>query len=241
MSSNTMQNTKQANASAISLSQAILAPLDAIFKAQIHAGRSYINMLWQMAYPHIPVDDKGHQIKFKRSFVEEEKYVFERDDGTFFTLSEGGMPEAKEGFVADEGKEIDLRSPYQFPLNFKVEKDNKQQEYIMQVPAIAMIPTSPLGIEEASIKFSMSIENVTDHKQLQRAESRNHVSQSNTSGGSRPWYLVEEPKSINGYINTKDATNSSIDIEIKLAKSPIPAALEKSLTVLTQSISVTEK
>ncbi|MCG3165564.1 MAG: hypothetical protein POELPBGB_01332 [Bacteroidia bacterium] len=43
----------------ISLSQAILAPLDAIFKAQIHSARSFLNLLMQVGYPHIPVGEDG--------------------------------------------------------------------------------------------------------------------------------------------------------------------------------------
>lgn len=40
--------------SVISLSQAILAPLDAISKAQIHAARSFLNFVLQIAFPHEP-------------------------------------------------------------------------------------------------------------------------------------------------------------------------------------------
>jgi len=36
----------------ISLEQALLAPLDAIFKAQLHSARSFLNMLLQLGYPH---------------------------------------------------------------------------------------------------------------------------------------------------------------------------------------------
>jgi hypothetical protein len=36
----------------ISLSQAVLAPISAILKAQLHAGRSFLNMLLQLGYPH---------------------------------------------------------------------------------------------------------------------------------------------------------------------------------------------
>ena len=54
------QSTEQpAVITTISLSQALLAPLDAIFKAQIHAARSFLNMLLQIGYPHGPVDEKG--------------------------------------------------------------------------------------------------------------------------------------------------------------------------------------
>src|SRR4051812_22916894 len=38
----------------LSLSQALLAPLDAILKAQLHASRSFLNFLLQIGYPHQP-------------------------------------------------------------------------------------------------------------------------------------------------------------------------------------------
>lgn len=50
---------KPAAISEISLSQVLLAPLDAIFKAQIHAARSFLNMILQIGYPHQPVKNDG--------------------------------------------------------------------------------------------------------------------------------------------------------------------------------------
>src|SRR3954463_3483482 len=38
----------------LSMSQALLAPLDAILKAQVHAARSFLNFLMQIGYPHQP-------------------------------------------------------------------------------------------------------------------------------------------------------------------------------------------
>lgn len=46
----------------VSLSQTLLAPLDAIFKAQIHAARSFLNLLLQIGYPHVPLDKDGHKV-----------------------------------------------------------------------------------------------------------------------------------------------------------------------------------
>src|SRR3569833_3922135 len=43
----------------VSLSQALLAPLDSIFKAQIHAARSFLNLLLQLGYGHRPVNREG--------------------------------------------------------------------------------------------------------------------------------------------------------------------------------------
>lgn len=45
--------------SRISLSQAILAPLLSIFKAQVHAARSFLSFLLQIGTPHIPADGEG--------------------------------------------------------------------------------------------------------------------------------------------------------------------------------------
>jgi len=40
----------------LSLAQAILAPLDAIFKAQVHAARSFLNLVLQLGYPEQPAN-----------------------------------------------------------------------------------------------------------------------------------------------------------------------------------------
>lgn len=42
----------KANETMISLSQVLLAPLDALFKAQVHAARSFLNFILQLSYDH---------------------------------------------------------------------------------------------------------------------------------------------------------------------------------------------
>ncbi len=194
---------KPASSEQISLSQAILAPLDAVFKAQIHAARSYINMLWQMAYPHVPVDADGKLI---------------------------------------EPNSEDLKKPYSFPLNFNIASGDETRAVTMEIPTIAMIPVTPLGIEEATIKFSMAITGVADHTQLQASEIEKHKNDDGDgfNESNRPWYLVKNPQSLRGDIVASGSNRSSVEVNIKLTKSPIPAALEKSLTVLTQSITVSD-
>jgi len=236
--------TKQpAESTDISLSQAVLAPLDAIFKAQIHAARSYINMLWQMAYPHLPVDSKGDQVKFKKAYDDNGTTVLQDLDDSYFIMDENDNKAPKPDFNPGDSKPLDLHLPYPFPITFKTNSNNVEKQYVMDIPAIAMIPTTPLGIEEANIKFSMSVSKIDEHQQMQDNTNKK-FSQNNNDGYSstkRPWYLVKEPKSILGNMKSSDSSSSAIDITIKLTKSPIPAALEKSLTVLTQSISVSER
>lgn len=51
----------------VSLSQVLLAPLDAIFKAQIHAARSFLNLVLQIGYPHVPVKKDGERMPHEDS------------------------------------------------------------------------------------------------------------------------------------------------------------------------------
>lgn len=51
----------------ISLEQALLAPLDAILKAQLHSARSFLNLLLQLGYPHDESNEgKPYQLQFKQ-------------------------------------------------------------------------------------------------------------------------------------------------------------------------------
>lgn len=54
-----VQEAEPAAQQAISLSQAILAPLSAVMKAQVHAARATLNMLLQIGYPHQPPPGGG--------------------------------------------------------------------------------------------------------------------------------------------------------------------------------------
>jgi hypothetical protein len=46
---------KEVNNVVVSLSQAILSPLDALFQSQVHAARSFLNLIMQIGYP--PTDN----------------------------------------------------------------------------------------------------------------------------------------------------------------------------------------
>lgn len=59
--------------SVLSLSQAILAPLDAISKAQVHAARSFLNFVLQIAFPHSP--DASDAIDAVKSAPPDQMYL----------------------------------------------------------------------------------------------------------------------------------------------------------------------
>lgn len=187
--------------SPISLSQALLAPLDAIFKAQIHAARSFLNLILQIGYPHSPVvDSKGNR------------------------SPEGG-------------------SPYNQDFYYDVELNGQIQRRKVSVPTLALIPVAPLAVESADFKLAMKVSNVQRHTQMQESENEAVKEEEDTGYGShkRPWFLVPDPISIRGTIGPsgegreESGKESTIQIEVKVGKVPMPAGLDKLLTFLTQT------
>lgn len=197
--------TGPAEVSPVSLSQALLAPLDAIFKAQIHAARSFLNLVLQIGYPHSPVvDSKGNR------------------------SPEGG-------------------SPYNQDFYYDVEINGEIQRRKVSVPTLALIPVAPLAVESADFKLAMKVSNVQRHTQMQESENEAVKEEEDTGYGShkRPWFLVPDPISIRGTIGQsggqsgggkgEGAQESTIQIEVKVGKVPMPAGLDKLLTFLTQT------
>ncbi|AJQ95538.1 hypothetical Protein YC6258_03502 [Gynuella sunshinyii YC6258] len=46
--------------SRLTLSQAVLAPINSILQAQVHASRSFLNLIFQMGFGHKAIDDSGN-------------------------------------------------------------------------------------------------------------------------------------------------------------------------------------
>ncbi len=221
----------------ISIAQAVLAPLDAIFKAQIHSARSYINMLWQLAYPHLPVDKNGQQQKAEKMHtLSDGSKVYERADGSTFSFnSDGTVNNSAQLTDASISNTTNLNEPYTFPLSFKSAENGNTSNFTVEIPTIAMVPVTPLGVESAEVKFSMSVQETSSNVQMHGLQQTGNEQYGQHK---RPWFLVDEPQSLTGHIEASGSTQSCIDIEIKLSKAPIPSALEKALTILSQNINV---
>ena len=204
---NPTAETNQAPASIkeISLSQAILAPLDALFKAQVHAARSFLNLLLQMGYPHVELDEEG----------------------------------------APDFTDFDNKGVYTQDFYFD-DLDGKRTK--VSIPALALVPITPLTIDNASFKLGFKVENTHRHQQIQDSEKKSLGKESKTDwdGGNRPWYLVKDPVGFGGNIasapdgksDSTDSSSSVINIEINLIRQPLPAGLDKLLTALQQSSNI---
>ncbi len=190
----------------ISLSQAILAPLDALFKAQVHAARSFLNLLLQVGYPHIELDDKGAP---------------------------------KEGTLVD-------KAVYTQDFYFE-DPDGKKMK--ISIPSLALVPITPLTIDNASFKLDFKVNNTRKHTQIQASENEQLEKENGTDWNTtnRPWYLVKDPVSFVGNVAPSQnieselsaSSSSVINIEINLVRQPLPAGLDKLLTALQQSSFIT--
>lgn len=181
----------------VSLSQTLLAAIDSLSKAQVHAARSFLNLVLQIGFPHVPLDENKQRIA--------------SDDRA-----------------------------YTQDFYYDVQVNGQQERRKVSIPALALIPVTPLAIESANIKLEMSISHVAQHQQLQESERKKlkenppQVPQED----KRPWFLVPDPISIRGTLAPSDGNRqggASIQIEIKVGKTAMPAGLDKLLTHLTQS------
>jgi len=193
--------------SEFSLSQAILAPLDAVFKAQLHAARSFLNMLVQLGYPHWPVNTEGQPM----------------------TLGVGDRAVTARPYLVE------------LPLDCV---QGEREGRCLVAPALALVPIAPLAVKTAEFHFDLTVKDTREHEQTQAAET-SATEKEKSSGfhpGRRPWYLVSRPISVRGTFAppVSDASNAEARIGVKVTVGTVamPAALERALTVLTQTIAI---
>lgn len=197
--------------SVVSLSQVLLAPLDAIFKAQVHAARSFLSLVLQLGYPHVPLDKDGNPTN-SDSQVYSQEFVF----------------------------------------NERME-DGKKMVTKAKLPVLSMVPVAPLAVENAEFDLEFSVSHVFRHTQIQASEQEKVEKEMTGSKNKfnqhkRPWFLVSDPVSIRGVVapnanvqgQSEASDSTSIRIKVKIGKQPVPAALDKLLTSMTQMATVEE-
>lgn len=193
--------------SVISLSQAILAPLDAISKAQVHSARSFLNFVLQIAFPHEPDVN---------------------------------------------GSSKDAQSDQMYLQTFRVKSG--EDEGIISIPALALIPIQPLAIEKAQYDLELVVEALDYHRQIQSSEEemleKEPDNQSALEEGKphapRKWYLVSEPVSVRGTLTDpggegkRISKKSTVKVHVEIGRTNIPSGLAKILSSATQFASVAD-
>lgn len=188
----------------VSLSAAILAPLTALVKAQVHNSRAFLSYLLQLGYSHVKMDEHNEPIV---------------DDPAQLT-------------------------PFTLPFVNKVQVDSHEVLQQVTIPALALVPSVPLGVESAEFEYDFLAESYAPHAQLQPKRGQDAGEDST----KRPWYLVEDPVSLRGNGGDKagagttdkawSRNRSSIHIKIKVGQMAVPSGLDKLLSTLTQAATV---
>lgn len=223
------ENTPASNTD-LSLSAAILAPLNAIFEAQVHAARSFLSFILQMGFRHKYSESEKEAL---RKNPEGNKDILdqlnqeERDKEIIRTLK----TRRNQGEILNDdelsqlknlmNKWDELRS-----LDFNY-IDEEANEHLISIPNLALIPVKPLAIDDASFKFEMAVNHSRDF---------NTIRKNAKVDTKRPWFLVQ-PKQLTGNIISKEQASkqASISVEINIKSTEMPAGLGKLLASMNES------
>jgi hypothetical protein len=224
------EETKPASFSQLNLSEALLAPLNAIFEAQVHAARSFLSFILQMGFRHkyTPVD-----IKKLEEDKETNKEVLETINEELEARIEVERLRKlqRDGTITDEQfLELKLLLSKWDDLHSQdfIYIDEEGKENWVSIPNLALIPVKPLSIDNASFQFNMSIND--------KYENYNTIKGSAKADYERPWFLIQ-PKRLTGNIASKSATENqaTISIQISVKSTERPNGLNRLLTMMNES------
>lgn len=234
----------------LSLSAALLAPLNSIFEAQIHSARAFLNFILQMGFRHHYTKEETEQLeKLKKNFPPE----FTQEDRKDVNDALAWIKKKEEADknikpILDKAAEPDTalsEKENEQVANYMREYGDLHQQCISYVdgngkprkifiPNLALLPVQPMNIENAKFTYEMYV-----------AEESKTFDQMGTVKGlatvKRPWYLIN-PKSIRGSITSENASSSSktIKIEMNVKSGNMPYGLHKLLVALTNVAEVTD-
>lgn len=133
-------------------------------------------------------------------------------------------------------------TPYR--LEFDFEQDGELQR--VSVPALSLVPISPLAVDSARVQLEMSAKRVVRQSQIRDSETEKVKSDKNAGKTAydrynRPWFLVDKPVNIEGDIVAPQEgeaakhseSRSAIKIDINVKSIPLPSGLDKLLSSLS--------
>lgn len=220
----------------MSLSSALLAPINSIFEAQIHAARAFLNFILQMGFRHKLDPEEHAEEEYNEKLNEQQERKKE--------MRELFRKREREGTLSvdeiERLKELSAKygDLYQQTMEFV---DNNGNEFMLNIPNLALLPIKPLAIDEASFsyEFEVDIKKTRKYKQMGAALKTKEEDDEK----DRPWFLIKEPKSIRGNFGTKreDSKSTSISIDVKVSNMQMPHGLEKLLVHLTNTMEAIDK
>jgi uncharacterized protein YaiL (DUF2058 family) len=242
-------NTRKSNNAAkesLTLSAALLSPINSLFEAQVQSARAFLNFILQMGFKDkvTETDIKKEKARLeslgefrgekKERLLELEKHVKAQVEYNKLRKKEDLSAEEKEEkakldrLLEDNDMKEDV-----WTMRFQY-VDGQNQEHTIIIPALALVPVQPLAIKRASFDFFMSVESKYE-QYIQNQPSRVGKEES-------PWFFIQ-PKRIRGKIDTNESNvkKAGINISVEVESTPIPQGLANLLTSLTQSGRITDE
>lgn len=212
----------------ISLSAALLSPINAIFEAQIHSARAFLNFILQMGFRHKPSPE---ELANNPQLHENEK---ERENKKV-RITELLKERNEKGTLSKE-KIVELKELHTLYGDMYFQSmdfiDNTGNEFLLSIPNLALLPIKPLAISEADFTYEFAVSSQNSKYDQMGAAKPGEGKE------KRPWFLVKEPKELKGSFASSQANSSekSIKINVKVSNTEIPYGLEKLLVHLTNQM-----
>lgn len=227
------QSSSKESKDEINLSQALLAPLNAIIEAQVHSARAFLNFILQMGFRHKYTDEEKKELENSKTDVKALKIINEENKAKE-RIGELESKMQSTQLSTDEMNELrSLRLQwndlYLQRFDYFDDKGNVTNIY---VPNLALLPVRPLAINNANFKFEIFVKNSN--------ETFDQMGSVDGTSGPRPWFLIK-PRRINGEFSKGDSTEKNIKVEVNVSSTDIPYGLDKLLASLTNSISIVNK
>jgi hypothetical protein len=215
----------------ITLSAALLAPLNAIFEAQVHAARAFLSFVLQMGFRYQYTAKEKADLRKEPSKNREILSEIEGEENAKKRISE---LELKEVLTDKEKKELwALKIEWD---ELRMQKfdyfDDRGNPTSIYIPNLAILPIKPLGVESANFKFELNVKTFT--------EDYNQMGSVKGAASERPWFLIK-PKRIKGEFGRSEGNEKSIKIEVNVSATDMPYGLDKLLTSLTSNVNVIPK
>lgn len=233
MEENTSTNTSKQDE--ITLSAALLAPLNGIFEAQIHAARAFLNFILQMGFRHKYTEK---EIEVLRKDPEQNQSILRDIENEKTAKNRIKILEEKkiaQGELSKEESEelwiLKLNWDDLYFQKFDFLDGNGKSSSIF-IPNLALLPIKPLAVDNAKFKFNLSVtSNSKEYQQMGTVDGAEN---------KRPWYLIN-PKSVRGEFAKGESSEKTIQVEVSVSATEMPYGLDKLLTSLTNNVGISNK
>lgn len=227
---------------AITLSEALLAPLSSIFEAQIHASRAFLNFFLQMGFRHKYTVDDEEQL---RKDPEKNKEILsridqEKNDKKLIEEFSARAAQLRDQPNLSQDEQVELNDVNTRIKELKTKWGDLYQQFIpyvdaegndrtLSIPNLALLPIKPLAIQSANFKFELRVKD-----ELKSVDST--IRSAVKANPKRPWFLIEDPKVIAGEFSPhqkEDSIEKTIKIDVTIGTVEIPQGLSKLISSLT--------